>query len=120
MSNGLDFDSSPIQSFTMPTPEEPSKVTYQTFVNDLNAGQITHADLYSYGQVDFTYTTKDGVARAVGIPHKANENSLLTHVLSAQSVEYIAHDTSYPDGSDDSSNMLQCGRGPSSFSFQFS
>ena len=77
--------------------DETSKVTYQTFVDDLEAGNITRADLYSYGRVDFTYITKDETINMVDIPHKASENSLLIQSLKNKSVEYTAHDESYPD-----------------------
>lgn len=84
----------------MATPQEPLKVTYKTFVDDLEAELISSADLYSYGNVDFTYKTQDGVFRSVDIPHEASENDLLIHSLASKSVAYISHDSSYPDNSE--------------------
>ena len=83
--------------------KDTNKVTYQTFVDDLESGNILRADLYSFGQVDFTYETQDELTKTVDIPLEASKNSLLIKSLKNNSVKYTSHDEPYPKEASDNS-----------------
>ncbi|MGJ8671891.1 hypothetical protein [Rubritalea sp.] len=72
------------------------KVTFGSFVEELEAQNIARADLYKYGDIDFTYETKDGQVFGTELPYVAAEDDLLISVLKQNSVEYIAHTESHP------------------------
>ncbi len=81
--------------------QKPNKVKFSTFVDDLYSNQIEKVDLYTYGTIDITYTTKGGEFRSADLPHSSSENDLLIRSLKQHSVEYVAHDSSYPNDDSD-------------------